>query len=281
MSDRDKTFTYGHGYVNLSGRFRAVMAYNDQCAANGFNCTRAVHVESQSTSTDFLGTAQNDPIPASNVARVLNETAFTVANFRQAVVGQLRRQPGVRKFCRCCVDGLSHRIIGSGLRMDSDEQSSSVITSSASGAAMVASTTALPQFRSGAAERSRSPVLRLRSMASACVALGATASTWSNANNASTTVTAATGCAWTAMLRCLAYCYVRGQRFGPAWLASPLQNSGGARISTLTIAGQTAPSIRSATGYSISATSVNFDEQNAGGAGWLKPSHSPTRARRR
>ena len=32
------------------------------------------------------GSQQSDPTPTSNVARVLNQTAFTVANFRQAVV---------------------------------------------------------------------------------------------------------------------------------------------------------------------------------------------------
>src|SRR5947207_15828979 len=65
------------------------MAYNDQCAANGFNCTRIPYMSNPNlTLNGFpLGTAQNDPSPTSNVARVLNETAFTVANFRQTVGG--------------------------------------------------------------------------------------------------------------------------------------------------------------------------------------------------
>ncbi|MEI2714006.1 MAG: M12 family metallo-peptidase [Nocardioides sp.] len=33
-------FKYGQGLVNLAGQWRTVMAYNQQCVDNGFNCTR-------------------------------------------------------------------------------------------------------------------------------------------------------------------------------------------------------------------------------------------------
>lgn len=38
-------FTYAHGYVNSTSgqRWRTVMAYNDQCSALGFNCTRVLY----------------------------------------------------------------------------------------------------------------------------------------------------------------------------------------------------------------------------------------------
>jgi hypothetical protein len=67
-------FTYGHGYYNAGGHWRTVMSYN--CSGG---CTRVPqwsnpHVNYQGAAT---GTAQTH-----NNARVLNETARTVANFR-------------------------------------------------------------------------------------------------------------------------------------------------------------------------------------------------------
>lgn len=32
--------TYEHGYVNLANKWRTIMAYDNQCTASGFNCTR-------------------------------------------------------------------------------------------------------------------------------------------------------------------------------------------------------------------------------------------------
>jgi len=33
-------YEYAHGYVYTPGRWRTIMAYNNQCADSGFNCTR-------------------------------------------------------------------------------------------------------------------------------------------------------------------------------------------------------------------------------------------------
>jgi hypothetical protein len=85
-------YTYSHGYVNqaafvggaeASKRWRTVMAYNDQCAAAGFDC---VHLDrfsdpSLSYSSDPMG----DPTTADE-ARSLQNTASTVAGFRAAVI---------------------------------------------------------------------------------------------------------------------------------------------------------------------------------------------------
>jgi hypothetical protein len=88
--------TYAHGYVYTPGQWRTIMSYNDRCAAQGFNCTRLLAWASPtrtyngipmgiaagtSTACSAHNTA-NPPCDADD-ARLLNETAFTVANFRQ------------------------------------------------------------------------------------------------------------------------------------------------------------------------------------------------------
>jgi len=80
-------FNYGYGYVSLAGRFRTVMAYDSQCNASGFSCTRIPYMSNPNITYAGLpiGTQQSDPTHTSNVARVLNETSATVANFRAAV----------------------------------------------------------------------------------------------------------------------------------------------------------------------------------------------------
>jgi len=36
-------YTYSHGYVNVPDQWRTVMAYNNECAAHGVNCTRLLY----------------------------------------------------------------------------------------------------------------------------------------------------------------------------------------------------------------------------------------------
>ncbi len=74
-------FPYGHGYVYLPARWRTVMAYNDLCAATSpfTNCTR-LDYWSNDTKT-YGGVAMGDSTLARNY-QVLNNTAYTVANFR-------------------------------------------------------------------------------------------------------------------------------------------------------------------------------------------------------
>jgi hypothetical protein len=72
-------FPYSHGYVNLTGRWRTIMAYNNQCADNGIDCTRVQYFSNPGTL--YSGAPMGDASTADN-HRVLNETAFTVANFR-------------------------------------------------------------------------------------------------------------------------------------------------------------------------------------------------------
>jgi hypothetical protein len=113
-------FTYAHGYVNPAGgqRWRTVMAYADHCAALGFSCTRLLAwanprlkhnqfcgrgfncqlldywytpgtlmgVPEGTGTTCLTGRTTNPPCDADD-SRVLDQTAFTIANFRQSAGG--------------------------------------------------------------------------------------------------------------------------------------------------------------------------------------------------
>jgi peptidyl-Asp metalloendopeptidase len=79
---------YSHGFVDLTGKFRTIMAYNDQCAAASpaFNCQRIGLFSTPNKS--FGGRVVGNAATADN-ARTLGETGNTVANFRQALASPL------------------------------------------------------------------------------------------------------------------------------------------------------------------------------------------------
>ena len=118
MDNATTPFTYAHGYVNpaVGQRWRTIMAYPDHCAAMGFSCTRLLRWAnaSQNLAPDcgpgfncallqywrFPGPAMGVPGGTSTScaessltanlcdaddSRALNNTALSVANFRQAV----------------------------------------------------------------------------------------------------------------------------------------------------------------------------------------------------
>ena len=84
-------FAYSRGYVNQaafasgassSKRWRDILAYNDQCTASGFFCTRVLYFSNPAN------TLTGDPMGHAATAdgvRTLNETRTTIANFRTAV----------------------------------------------------------------------------------------------------------------------------------------------------------------------------------------------------
>ena len=80
-------YAYGHGYVDLTNRWRTVMAYNDECAATPPNtyCPRLQYFSNPSVS---YGGAPTGETGSSENAKVLNTTALTVANFRKAKIGK-------------------------------------------------------------------------------------------------------------------------------------------------------------------------------------------------
>jgi hypothetical protein len=94
VSPGSQPTAYAHGYIDTTRRFRTIMAYNDQCASMGFNCTRIDFFSTPlKTTPDFsnavVGNASN-----ADSHRVLNDTALTVANFRASVAqpGELQAQ---------------------------------------------------------------------------------------------------------------------------------------------------------------------------------------------
>jgi hypothetical protein len=81
-------YAYGHGYVHTgsttANRWRTVMAYNDRCSSLGYDCTR---LQWWSNPTKTYNSASMGVAGTSENYKVLNNTAYTVANFRTAVIG--------------------------------------------------------------------------------------------------------------------------------------------------------------------------------------------------
>ncbi len=80
-------FTYNHGYVNAEDQWRTIMAYNWECADLGFDCLRIPHWSNPDVEYggDPMGVEEGQPNAADN-RKTLNNTALTVANFRQQIV---------------------------------------------------------------------------------------------------------------------------------------------------------------------------------------------------
>lgn len=78
-------FPYAHGYIYTPGRWRTIMSYNDECAAAGFNCTRLQYWSNPDISYNGvpIGTPEGQ-YQATDNRKTLNNTASTVANFRQS-----------------------------------------------------------------------------------------------------------------------------------------------------------------------------------------------------
>ena len=77
-------YTYGHGLTNptATSPWRTIMGYNNACAAVGKNCAR---IQYWSNPGVTYGGAPMGTVGAEDNHRVLNSTAYTVANFRTAV----------------------------------------------------------------------------------------------------------------------------------------------------------------------------------------------------
>jgi len=76
-------YAYGHGYVYLAGLWRTVMAYDNYCVDNGTTCTRIPYFSNPSLTYNGVATGT---LALNNNAKVHNDRALTVANFRTASV---------------------------------------------------------------------------------------------------------------------------------------------------------------------------------------------------
>ena len=87
VDDNTTPYAYGHGYVHTGKsvltRWRTVMAYNNKCVSLGYNCTR---LQYWSNPAKYYYSQAMGNTTAKNYL-VLNNTDYTVANFRQAVIG--------------------------------------------------------------------------------------------------------------------------------------------------------------------------------------------------
>jgi len=78
-------YPYSHGYVYTPGRWRTIMAYNNECSP--LNCTRVQYWSNPDVLYGGvpMGVPEGSFHPADN-RKTLNNTASTVANFRQSQV---------------------------------------------------------------------------------------------------------------------------------------------------------------------------------------------------
>jgi hypothetical protein len=78
-------YSYGHGYVNTSARWRTIMAYNNECADTSpyTSCTRIQNFSNPAKTYSGAPTGQSN----TKNYLVLNNTDVTVANFRTAAIG--------------------------------------------------------------------------------------------------------------------------------------------------------------------------------------------------
>jgi hypothetical protein len=76
-------FSYSYGYVNITDRWRTIMAYNTECSDSDFKCSRLQYWSNPDVSYGGapMGVAEGQPDAADN-RKTLNNTALTVANFR-------------------------------------------------------------------------------------------------------------------------------------------------------------------------------------------------------
>jgi len=79
-------YAYGHGYVNTNGGWRDVMSYNNACAAVGISCTRIAYLSNPSVVYGNPASPTGNATTA-DTARVHNQNALTVANFRASKSG--------------------------------------------------------------------------------------------------------------------------------------------------------------------------------------------------
>lgn len=87
LKDGDGAYPYSHGYVYTPGRWRTIMAYNQECADKGFNCTRIPYLSNPEVDYQGVptGISENSPDSANN-RLTLDRTASTVANFRASAL---------------------------------------------------------------------------------------------------------------------------------------------------------------------------------------------------
>ncbi len=90
VNDGSGAYPYSYGYVYTPGRWRTIMAYDDECRSHGYSCTRIPNFSNPDVS--YGGVPTGISISLSNSADnrlTLNNSAYTVANFTQSAGSQI------------------------------------------------------------------------------------------------------------------------------------------------------------------------------------------------
>ena len=112
LQDGDGAYPYSHGYVYTPGRWRTIMAYNQECADKGFNCTRIPYWSNPAVDYQGIpaGISESSQTSADN-RLTLDRTASTVANFRASTLPS--QKPNLTPFQP---QGWSDKVVVSGTR---------------------------------------------------------------------------------------------------------------------------------------------------------------------
>ena len=80
-------YSYSYGYVDTTARWRTVMAYSSECSDLGISCGRIQNFSNPGVNYDGRPTGVSTASASSaHNARTLNNTAYTVSNFRRETV---------------------------------------------------------------------------------------------------------------------------------------------------------------------------------------------------
>jgi hypothetical protein len=270
-------YAYGHGWVDTIEGWRDVMAYNNACAAVGKNCTRIPYLSNPNMTygspPDPLGTTTT----ADN-ARVHNQNALTVANFRLSASGgcSYALSPTSASVGSAATTGSFSVTAGSGCAWNATTSASWLGIGAGSGTSGTGTLNYTVAANSGAARTGTVTVggqAFTLSQASACVySLSPTsASVAAGGGTGTTSLSAGTGCAWTAASSA-AWLTVTTATSGTGSASvgyAAAANTGSTRSANLTIGGitfvvtQAAATVAPAVA-TLSPISLNFGNQMVG-----------------
>ena len=197
-------YAYGHGITDPAEAWRDVMAYNNACTAAGTSCTRIPYFSNANMTygnpAHPLGTTTT-----SNVARVHNDNAYTVANFRAAASGGCTYtfSPTSASIGAPATSGSFSVTAGSGCAWNSASNAAWLTIGAGSGTSASGTLNYAAAANSGPARSASITVggqAFMVNQAAACTYTlsSSSASIASGGGSGSVTLTAGAGCAWTA-----------------------------------------------------------------------------------
>ena len=276
-------YAFGHGYAVPSAQWRTVMAYNNACTAAGTSCTRIPYFSNPNLAygspAQPLGSAST-----SDNARVHNQNATTVANFRSSGTSGcgVTLSPSSVSVGATAASGSVGVTTGAGCAWGTASSASWLTVASGSGTSGPGTLNYAVAGNTGPARSGKITVGGVAfsvAQASGCsYALSSTSTSFaSNGGSGSVTLTTGAGCAWTASS-------------SASWLTvSSAKTGSGSTTVSFTATANTGTSVRSANlsiggatflvteaaatasapvppaaVATLSATSINFGNQKVG-----------------